>query len=228
MIRPGEFAKANGSRLQSDMHPGDPLLWPLLERWDAATFSGRITQGIRAVTIPVDDMNSVAGLIHPGDLIDLYFTAKPPELPGGAKAMGGEQTFLLLQAMKVMATGQSVKTEKTVSSKQGGEMGGYGSITLSVTPDQAQRIMVAQKAGAFRIALRNPNDDAQINSRSMDTGTLFGDNPTVQHTGSLAEIIVGGRGISRSWQAVSSSTNSAERVAPQSAPTATSSVPADR
>jgi len=205
MIRPEEFAKASGSRLQVGMRSGDPLVWPVLERWDATTFSGRLVAGVRAITIPVDDVNSISGMIHPGDLIDLYLTAKPPELPGGAKIASGEQTFMLFQAMHVLATGQTVRTDKAVAAERNTAGSSYTSLTLGATPDQAQKIMVAQKAGNFRIALRNPSDEAAVKSQAMDTGTLFGSNPTIEHTGALAEVLVGGHGISRQWQAVGTS-----------------------
>ncbi|MBV8659954.1 MAG: Flp pilus assembly protein CpaB [Burkholderiales bacterium] len=204
MVTPDQFAKIAGNHIQADMKAGDPLVLPLLERWDASSFSERLKQGIRAITIPVDDTNSVAGMVHPGDLIDIYLSAKPVDMTGAGKVTSIDQTFLLLQAMQVLATGQKLKVDKTVTVDNGlPDQATYSSLTLSVTPDQAQKIMVAQKAGNFHVVLRNPKDDAQIKSQPQDAGSLFGSTAKIEHVGALAEVIVGGgRGISHEWQSV--------------------------
>src|SRR3546814_15321073 len=67
-------------------------------------FSNRLGQGRRAITMPVDVINSVSGLLEPGDLIDLYvsFEYRRKRI-----------TAPLLQGVMVLATGGSTRTAGT-------------------------------------------------------------------------------------------------------------------
>ena len=81
-IRPDVFEHHAGARLSQPMRSGEPLLPGAFEQGRDGTFSTRIRQGIRAMTIQVDEVNSVSGMLQPGDRIDLLFTVRPPAVPG--------------------------------------------------------------------------------------------------------------------------------------------------
>jgi pilus assembly protein CpaB len=114
-------------------------------------FSATLENGNRALTTEVDEVNSISGLLRPTDHIDLIVTAR------GTGTNTGEVTFPLLTNVEVLATGQV--TRKGEGSDQSRT---YTTITLSVSPVDAQRIVVAKNSGRLTAVLRNP-DDAKAN-----------------------------------------------------------------
>ncbi|MCL4802663.1 MAG: Flp pilus assembly protein CpaB, partial [Burkholderiales bacterium] len=68
-ILPERFERHLGARLDAPMRSGEPLLASAIVGADAGGFSGRIRQGIRAMSVLVDEVNSVSGMLQPGDRI---------------------------------------------------------------------------------------------------------------------------------------------------------------
>jgi len=107
-----------------------------------------IPPGMRAVSVRVNEVVSVAGFVTPGTRVDVLLTGAP----GG----GGEQeTTTVLQNVAVLASGHTL--ERTSS----GEAQNTAVITLLVTPDDAQRLTLASSEGHIQLALRNPLDTRQ-------------------------------------------------------------------
>lgn len=190
-VRPDGFDHLAGARLAQPMRSGEPLLPGAMEQGRDGSFSTRIRQGIRAMTIQVDEVNSMSGMLQPGDRIDLLFTIRPPAVAGAPPA--DEVTAPLMQDLAVLATGSRVEST--------GEAAGAGrpftSITVEVSPEQAQRLIVAQRSGRLTAMLRHPDDRAPMAVGALDVGTLLGirrarriDVPEPPRP----ELIVGGRG----------------------------------
>lgn len=160
---------------------GQPLLQPLragevLTTHAVATaeqigFSSRVKPGIRALTISVDEINSISGMLQPGDRIDLMLTARPPAASGGEARR--EATVPLLQNLLVMATGRQVRR----GDDGPGDERAFSAVTVEVTPQQAQRLIVAQAAGRLTAVLRNPEDRTPLDATPLDLATLFGQHP---------------------------------------------------
>jgi Flp pilus assembly protein CpaB len=91
------FAGAAGRSLAYDMEAGEMLLASLLQPVRPPTFSGRVEAGRRAMTVAVDEINSISGLLEPGDTIDLLLALE---------RKGKKITLPLLLGVQVMATGQ--------------------------------------------------------------------------------------------------------------------------
>jgi hypothetical protein len=78
----------------------------------------------------------------------------------------------------------------------------FTSITVEVDPDQAQRLVVAQRAGRLTAVLRNPEDLGTVGERRLDVNALLGLPPVTLAAGPApapspprpVEVIVGGRG----------------------------------
>lgn len=190
-VRPESFTQVEGMRLTQPMRSGEPLLPNAIEQAHDGNFSTRIRHGIRAMTIQVDEVNSVSGMLQPGDRIDLLFTVRPPALPGMAPA--DELTAPLMQDLTVLATGSQV----IPSGEASGTGRPFTSITVEVSPQQAQRLIVAQRSGRLTATLRNPEDRAPVAAAALDVATLLG----VRREPRLAprkpagpELIVGGGG----------------------------------
>jgi len=190
-VRPDAFAQLEGMRLSQPMRSGEPLLPTAVEQPYDGNFSTRIRHGIRAMTIQVDEVNSVSGMLQPGDRIDLLFTVRPPAVPGVAPA--DEVTAPLMQDLAVLATGSRVAP----SGEPSGSGRHFTAITVEVAPEQAQRLIVAQRSGRLTATLRNPEDRAPVTAAALDVSTLLGmrrEPPAAVRKPSGPELIVGGNG----------------------------------
>jgi len=96
-ITPDDFARIDGQAVAYPVKAGEMILWGLMETQRAPSFSARVESGHRAMTVPVDEINSISGMLEPGDMIDLIATIEQD---------GRKATFPLLQRMQVLATGQ--------------------------------------------------------------------------------------------------------------------------
>lgn len=134
-----------------------------------------IPPGMRAVSVRVNEVVSVAGFVTPGTRVDVLLTGTP----GGA---GDEQTTTVLQNVAVLASGHTLERTAT------GEAQTTAVITLMVTPDDAQRLTLASSQGRIQLALRNPLDTKQdeipaSNSRGLYRGVAApAPAPVVHHT----------------------------------------------
>ena len=103
-----------------------------------------IPPGMRAVSVRVNEVVSVAGFVTPGTRVDVLLTGAP----GG----GEQETTTVLQNVAVLASGHTLERTAT------GEAQNTAVITLLVTPDDAQRLTLASSEGHIQLALRNPLD----------------------------------------------------------------------
>jgi pilus assembly protein CpaB len=159
-IVPDDFERVNGQVIAYPVKAGEMILWALMETQKVPTFSARVDPGRRAMTVPVDEINSISGLIEPGDVIDLMVTLEQK---------GKKMTFPLLQSVQVMATGQHVADDP-----KSGERRQYSTVTLNTTPEQSQNLIVARDVGKLTALLRNPQDTAAISSERYDLSALLG------------------------------------------------------
>lgn len=192
-IRPERFEQFVGARLEQPMRSGEPLLMGAIRGADAGSFSSRIRQGIRAMSILVDEVNSVSGMLQPGDRIDLLFSVRPPVAAGQPPAQ--EVTATLMQDLAVLATGRQVRA----SADEGGATRHFTAITVEVSPEQAQQLIVAQRTGKLTAMLRHPDDRQPLGARALDLNALLGiarpELPAPARASAPGpELYVGGRG----------------------------------
>ncbi len=119
-----------------------------------------IPPGMRAVSVRVNEVVSVAGFVTPGTRVDVLLTGTP----GSAN---DEQTTTVLQNVLVLASGHTL--ERTAS----GEAQNTAVITLLVTPDDAQKLTLASSQGRIQLALRNPLDTKQDEVASTNAHVLY-------------------------------------------------------
>ena len=119
-----------------------------------------IPPGMRAVSVRVNEVVSVAGFVTPGTRVDVLLTGTP----GGA---GEQQTTTVLQNVAVLASGHTLERSST------GEAQNTAVITLLVSPDDAQRLTLASSEGRIQLALRNPLDTKQDEVASSNSRGLY-------------------------------------------------------
>lgn len=143
-MTPAEFDRAEGQTLAYPLRSGEMVLWSLLETKRAPSFSARIEAGRRAITVPVDEISSISGMLEPGDMIDLMVSLE---------RKGRHLALPLLQGVRVLATGQKAQDDG-----KGGERRAFATVTLDATPAEAESVILAREAGRLTALLRNPQD----------------------------------------------------------------------
>lgn len=179
-VRPEDFSRIDGKAIAYNLRSGEMIMWSQMETQRAPTFSARLAPGQRAITVVVDEINSISGMLEPGDLIDLMF----------AVDRNGQKVVLpLLQSVQVMATGQ-----RAVNDPKSGEKAQFATVTLNATPEQAKNIIVARETGKLTALLRNPNDKEPIGNKSLDLAALFGNRRVSHHVAAGVPVLYGGSG----------------------------------
>ena len=167
-----QFEAVAGKPLLLPALKGRPLLRAQVFDDRPREFSHSIEAGMRAFTIDIDELNSIAQMIKPGDRIDLYLISSAPADGAG---QAGQQVFPFLQYVKVVATGRrtdAVAANPNAEPRRPDEQ--FQTVTVEVTPEEAAVIALAQQAGRIRTTLRSPNDDEDTGFGVLTTAHLAG------------------------------------------------------
>lgn len=149
--------EALGKITRSEILQGEILRQEkLLGGKEANELAFLVTPGKRAVTIAVNDVSGLAGLLRPGDHVDILATLDASPGPGQDKV---STTSLVVQNVEVLSVDQSLEN---TSSLEGKKQGGQRNITLLVTPKQAQSLVLSSEKGSLRLLLRSPGDKDPI------------------------------------------------------------------
>jgi pilus assembly protein CpaB len=178
------FESVDGQGLLLAVKAGEPILTSYTVTRGGAYFSGTLKPGRRALTIEVDEISSISGMLRAGDKIDILVTAKQPKKVGIAAATD-DMTFPLLSNLSVLATGQAQRGSGNAAVT-------YTHITLDVTPDEASSIIAAKTGGKMTAVLRSPKDELPNNSQIKTMANVV---PSVlANEPKLVEYLVGGSG----------------------------------
>jgi pilus assembly protein CpaB len=180
-VMPDQFSRVEGSVLAYPAIAGEAVMWSQLEGQKAPSFSSLLNIGHRAVTVPVDEISSLSGMVEPNDLIDIIVSVQKEER---------NVTFTLLQSVRVLATGSQVFADKKDNQ---GQPVTYTTITLDTTPEDAKRLIAAREVGKVTALLRAPGDNDSVSSERLNTEDLLGLGGQVATTGlSSVPVIYGG------------------------------------
>lgn len=133
----------------------------LAPRGSGAGLAPVIPVGMRAVTVRVNEVVGVAGFVLPGMRVDLLVTGKPPS---GATTL----TSTVLQNITVLSAGQ------TMSPDARGAAINAPTVTLLVTPEQAEVITLAGAEGRIQLVLRNGSDTEVQKTKGVSLASLYG------------------------------------------------------
>jgi pilus assembly protein CpaB len=162
-ITPQQFERVENQKLAYPAARGEMILWSMLEGQRAPSFSARLPAGRRAITVPVDEVNSISGMLQPGDRIDLMVSARKDNRA---------YMFPLLQNVVVLATGSQAVPAGEPDGRDGRRT--YTTITLDASPQDAQRVLAAREVGKLAALLRSPGDSASAFSSRRDAMSLLG------------------------------------------------------
>ncbi len=118
-----------------------------------------IPQGMRAVSVRVNDVVSVAGFVQPGSHVDVLATGQ-----GGGN---DRQTTTVLENVLVLAVGKSLDRNPLADAQTAPV------ITLAVSPDDAQKLALVSQEGRIQLSLRNPMDTRKGGIGATRTSSLY-------------------------------------------------------
>jgi len=171
-LRPEHVDDVGGSVLTHGLRAGEPLLLAHLASAGPQALSRRVATGRRAITIPVDDINSLSGMLQAGDLLDLYVSFEHQRR---------RITAPLLQGVRVLATGRYAgragdagAADVPGSDAQGTDGAAYSTITLDAGPEDAVKLVAARQDGTITAILRHHRDEqpATVAARGDLAGLL--------------------------------------------------------
>ena len=119
--------------------------------------------GMRAITVAVSETSGVAGLVFPGDRVDLLLTHEVKNGSQGGETRHASET--VLENIRILAIDQSLSHQ--TDQKNGAPQAVGRSATIEVSPKQAEMVAVAGTLGALSLSLRS--------LASIDGGTTVTD-----------------------------------------------------
>ncbi|MCF7854273.1 MAG: Flp pilus assembly protein CpaB [Candidatus Pacebacteria bacterium] len=165
-----------GRKVARKIPAGEAILWSDLTGATPTTLASKLQEGLRAVSVPVDDVSAVGLNVVPGDRVDILATLRPKLGQGigsliAAAEKGGELpgkgvhtvTVMLMQNVGVLATGTDHTPPGVVTGKS---VRGYSTLTLQVTPKEAALLTHARQHGEMSFILRHPESLDRLASPS--------------------------------------------------------------
>jgi len=138
---------------------------PILESRLAGEGAGltvRLEAGKRAMAVRVDEIIGVSGFIVPDDRVDVIVTAVPP----GADKQDERVSKIVLQNKRVLSVAQSTE-------QKDGKPQVARSITLEVTPEEAEKLSLGTQEGSIVLALRGMGDESETKTPGSNKRDLL-------------------------------------------------------
>jgi pilus assembly protein CpaB len=122
-----------------------------------------IPEGMRAVSVRVNEVVGVAGYVLPGNRVDVVATASPTSHPQDTTSK------VVLANVQVLTAGTRMEQDQ-----EKGKPMQVTVVTLLVTPEQAERLALASTEGKIQLALRNPLDQGAPVTPGVKPAVLMG------------------------------------------------------
>jgi len=132
--------------------------------------SAVIPEGYRAVTVKVDEVVGISGFVMPGSYVDVVAVVTPQNQEGAQNT--GPISKIVLQHIKVLASG--AKIDSPADQREPSKV---NAVTLMVTPEQSEKLVLAANEGKLQLVMRNYSDDEDTTTSGADKNKLLrGDN----------------------------------------------------
>ncbi len=185
---PGNESLISGQMLTQDIGANNVILEGHLRRDDDTTsaeaqFTANLQPGQRAISIPLDSTGMVASFVRPGDRVDILANLDLPEVvedviqvPNAMpqvikREISRPTTAFLFQNVRVLAVGNEF-LQPNITAKETGSGRNARSVTMAVTPQEAQILSFAMRYGnrtamgsdelTFTLLLRRPDDTTTL------------------------------------------------------------------
>ena len=127
--------------------------------------SAVIPKGSRAMTVKVDDVVGASGFIKPGSFVDIVVIIVPMSQAGATQ---GPISNIVLQNIKVLASGATIDSSE--NQRQPSEV---QAVTLQVTSEQAEKLVLAANQGKLQLVLRKNSDQEDTQSKGSPISRRF-------------------------------------------------------
>jgi len=160
----GKAADVVGRGLIVPVVKNEPILPPKLASKEAgAGLPAVIPDGMRAVSVRVNEVIGVAGYVLPGTRVDVLATASP------TASQQDTTTKVVLSNVQVLTAGTRMEQDQ-----EKGKPMQVTVVTLLVFPEQSERLALAATEGKIQLALRNPLDQSAPETPGMKTAVMLG------------------------------------------------------
>src|SRR5436853_829009 len=124
-----------------------------------------IPDGYRAMTVKVDDVVGVSGFVMPGSFVDVVAVITPQTQKGAEQ---GPISKIVLQNIKVLASGPKIDSPENQREPTNAK-----AVTLQVTPEQAEKLVLAANEGKLQLVMRNYSDQEDTQTKGVNKATLL-------------------------------------------------------
>ncbi len=159
-----------------------------------ANLAIRVPVGMRAISIDTTAEIAVAGLVRPGDRVDVQVVYPGEDAISGARGNGSSRARTLLQLVPVLAVGDLVVGTPAPQNASATVAGAAGStpapapsvaqtsrtVTLALTPGQVGELSLAKNVGSLTLSLRNPSDVDQVEVAQLASSPIRAPAPVMQ------------------------------------------------
>lgn len=173
-LQPGALSSIDAVVGQVAMVPimaGEQVAGTKVATLGDAALALKVPRGLRGLTVAVSDVTGVAGLLRPGNSVDVVGT-----FDKGDDKASESVTMTLLQNVLVLAVDQRLSGQQRAASARdtdrqtpprgvpnvgSSSAGGARNVTLAVSPADAQRLVLAQEIGTLTLTLRSAFEAAE-------------------------------------------------------------------
>ncbi|HEX7388602.1 MAG TPA: Flp pilus assembly protein CpaB [Acidiphilium sp.] len=148
---PADRSAYTGAMVRHPLGTGAPIMsGDVIRPGDHGFLAAVLQPGMRAVSVGVDAVTGTAGLIWPGDRVDLLLTQQisapnlPPSRSVAAETVLSDVRVIAIDQRLVQGGGAKTRVHKLART-----------VTLEVTPDQAERVAVAARLGKLSLIVRS-------------------------------------------------------------------------
>jgi len=165
----------DGQVLAVSVNKGEQLTADKFKFNSQAGLSFAISKNQVAISIPVDEVKGVSGMIKAGDFVNIIATLS--DQTGTQKI---DMTKIILQKVRVLAVGSIIapptgraEEPKTVSSRMGTGQSGKQTVTLSLTPGDAEKLVFVEEKGRVWLTLLPATDAALAATGGQTIESVF-------------------------------------------------------
>lgn len=150
-------------RLKETIIEGEQIILDRLADENNTSLSFIIPEGMRAISINVNDQIDVANLIRPGDYVDVVASFEREEVEKqDSKTIYPRITKIAIQKVQVLAFGQSMSANDEAAAEA------PKTVTLSVSPQDAEKLVYISEYAILRLALRGVDDKSDVNTTGVN------------------------------------------------------------
>jgi pilus assembly protein CpaB len=171
-----DFKELDGQRAGGSILVGEPIR---KAKFAVDKRIEEIPHGYRVVAVQADAVSATGNLLQPGDRVDIVVSVKHS---GGLQTTATQVAKTILQNVRVFAVNEQWrpsegkdKSDDSITAR---------TVSLLVTPDEAETIALASDLGRIRLILRNPDDDQFADTEGTEENEILqGKNKTPHGSG---------------------------------------------